>query len=144
MVQGCFIFKLNPGIILGYISAPFLTPRKLRDLLYFFLKEQIRQMKQQIDILLTECAQRRKERGAPPPTAKKRPLPVTPAAATPAGMAGPAAVGSRPTTPMETPKGRGRGRGTPKVPAGGGSAVNRPKKTPAGPVGRGRPPPVPG
>ncbi len=101
-------------------------------------------MKQQIDILLTECAQRRKERGAPPPTAKKRPLPVTPAAATPAGIAGPAAVGSRPTTPMETPKGRGRGRGTPKVPAGGGSAVNRPKKTPAGPVGRGRPPPVPG
>jgi len=107
------------------------------------VQEQIRQMKQQIDILLTECAQRRKERGAPPPTAKKR-GPVTPAAATPAGIAGPAAAGSRPTTPLETPKGRGRGRGTPMGPAGGGSAVKRPKKTPAGPVGRGRPPPVPG
>ena len=56
-------------------------------------------MKQQIDILLTECAQRRKERGAPPPGAKKR------VPATPAGVAN-ATASSRPSTPLETPKGR--------------------------------------
>jgi len=97
------------------------------------VQEQMRQLKEQIDVLLKESADRKsnrpihsgssqvpgsikKDRISPGPASR----PVTPAAAT-----------------MDTPKGRGRGRGTPSGPP----AAKRPKKVP---VGRGRPPPVPG
>lgn len=94
----------------------------------------MRQLKEQIDVLLKESADRKrlrqpdtahltpslssvkkKERTTPSPA----PRPITPA------VAG-----------MDTPKGRGRGRGTPSGPL----SSKRPKKVP---VGRGRPPPVP-
>jgi len=101
------------------------------------VQEQMRQLKGQIDVLLGESAERRAQRtgGAPLPqtpalqalkkkeraTTSPAPRPITPA-----------------TGAMDTPKGRGRGRGVP--PSGPTPSKQRPKKIP---VGRGRPPPVP-
>lgn len=99
------------------------------------VQDQMRQLKEQIDVLLKESADRKRARTDPGNTQSnlgsvKKKDRATPSPAPP-----------RPITPasaVETPKGRGRGRGG--APAVGGSAAGkRPKKTP---VGRGRPPPV--
>ena len=116
----------------------------------------MRQLNQQIQMLVEESAARRKRRqqlgGSAPGSVKKKTL-VTPETKHPGALSDPSpAPLSRPVTPsgvVDTPKGRGRGRGIGPPPAGPSPPVGpppskRPKKMV--PTGRGlkKPgPPVP-
>lgn len=90
----------------------------------------MRQLQEQIDQLLRESIERRVQR-----TGGGQAQPATPAALAAVKKAGgrgtPSPAPARPTTPalgnMETPKGRGRGRGGALTP-GGPTPNKRPKK----------------
>merc|ERR1719402_1893788 len=111
------------------------------------VQEQMRQLNQQIQMLVEESAARRKRRqqigGSAPGSVKKKPM-VTPETKHPGALADPSpAPQSRPVTPagvVDTPKGRGRGRGIGPPPVGPSPPVGpppskRPKKMV--PTGRG-------
>merc|ERR1719233_1350670 len=111
------------------------------------VQEQMRQLNQQIQMLVEESAARRKRRqqigGSAPGSVKKKPM-VTPETKHPGALSDPSpAPLSRPVTPagvVDTPKGRGRGRGIGPPPVGPSPPVGpppskRPKKMV--PTGRG-------